>query len=95
MLLKTIVFDKSSPNWEKSRECNIMFLHYTLDYINGVIKNRGYMYLNQICELLGTEWNPDWDNPCVRHENKEIVSFVTDAEVENSYTVRILTIEQF
>ena len=95
MTLKIAVFDKCSVNWTKSRECNIYFLHYVQDYINGVIKHRGYMYLNQICEHLGVEWNPDWDNPCIRNDERRIVNFSTVERSENSFLVNIQSIDQF
>lgn len=95
MILKIVSFDEYNPNWVKSREYNILFLHCALDHINGIIKNRGYIYLNQIYETLGAKWNPDWDNPCVRHDEKLIVNFSSTVTFEERILVEISTIEQF
>lgn len=61
-----IKFDSKNYNWKSDQECNRMFLHITEQHINDVIRARGYIYLNQIYEELGCEWNPDDRNVCVR-----------------------------
>lgn len=76
MLLSKIMFDEMNPNWNKSRERNIMFLKITEDYINRVIRCRGYRYLNQIHEDLGARWNPNDENPCIRNDGVDRIAFI-------------------
>jgi hypothetical protein len=71
--LKTIIFDWRNYNWTKDQEINEMFIKCTENHINGIISHRGYIYLNQICEALGVEWNPDDDNPCIKRGEVDTV----------------------
>ena len=76
MLLKTITFDEKAYGWTNNRESNIAFLGVEERYTNDIIRHRGYMYLNQICEQLGVEWNPEDDNPCIRNDGVDRLAFV-------------------
>ena len=76
MLLKTITFDEKAYGWTKNRETNIAFLHITERYLNECIRHGGCVYLNQIYEKLGVEWNPDDENPCIRNDGVDRISFI-------------------
>lgn len=47
------IFDESNPNWEKSAEKNRFWLHQKEAYANFLLKKRGYLFLNEVYELLG------------------------------------------
>lgn len=49
---------------------NRMFVENKEDYINDLLRYRGYVYLNQIYEFLGIAWDPRCDNVCYIHEDR-------------------------
>ena len=61
----TIYFDKNSIYWNNDNKMNEYFLNSQTDYIRDLIKNRGYIYLNQIYEILGIKWEPKYENRCI------------------------------
>jgi hypothetical protein len=40
-----------------------------------VLKSRGYIYLNQIYEILGIAWDPKQDNHCYTQDDANPVEF--------------------
>ena len=76
MLLKTIMFDANNHNWENSREYNIAFLMTVERYLNDITRHRGYVYLNEICERLGVQWNPNDENPCIKNDGVNRLAFI-------------------
>lgn len=46
-------FDESCAGWTKDPEMNLCFLRRQQDYVNEVLKNKGYMFLNDVYEALG------------------------------------------
>lgn len=62
----TIPFDSQNHNWTGNRENDYMLLRAMENNINDILKHRGYIYLNQIYELLGCSWDPDVRNPCIK-----------------------------
>lgn len=46
-------FDDGCTGWEKDSELNLMFLRRQQDYANNVLKTRGYLFLNEVYEMLG------------------------------------------
>lgn len=64
--MKTILFDEQCMGWDKNIDHNLMFLTTRADYIKEVLMQRGYIYLNQIYECLGAQWNPNLVNVCYR-----------------------------
>lgn len=48
-------FDASSSNFEKDPEYNLMFLRRQQDYANELLKSRGYVFLNEVYDLLGIQ----------------------------------------
>ena len=61
-----IIFDSNSSSWCKDLEFNRFFIWRVIEHILGILNHRGYIYLNQIYELFGVEWNPDDENICYR-----------------------------
>lgn len=92
MLLKTIKFDEKNPNWSKDGKYNALLLRLLEEHLNDTVRHRGYIYLNQICELLGDEWNPDDENPCIKHDGVDRIAFIQFGvfhESDNSLLVQI------
>ena len=46
-------FDAGNPNWEKDSEYNLMFLKRQQAYANDKLKANGYLYLNEVYDMLG------------------------------------------
>ena len=46
-------FDVGTPNWEKDSEYNLMFLKRQQAYANDKLKANGYLYLNEVYDMLG------------------------------------------
>ena len=46
-------FDCSSVGWTKDEQYNRMFVVYQEKYANDVLKARGHLYLNEVCDQLG------------------------------------------
>lgn len=46
-------FDEANPNWEKDAEYNKSWLRLRQSLANDQLKARGYMYLNDVYDLLG------------------------------------------
>lgn len=64
--MKTIIFDERCAAWTKDIDYDLMFLETQGSYIKEIFVHRGYIYLNQIYEYFGVEWNPNLVNPCYR-----------------------------
>lgn len=93
MLLKTVMFDSTNYFWENDRTTNMMFLRMNENYLNDIIKRKGYIYLNEICERLGMGWNPDDENPCVKYNKARGVGdleFDVVAQPDNAVLINIL-----
>lgn len=48
-------FDEFSDYWEKDPEYNLMFLRRQQQYANDRLISRGYLFLNEVYEMLGLE----------------------------------------
>ena len=46
-------FDVGTPNWEKDSEYNLMFLKRQQAYANDKLKANGYLFLNEVYDMLG------------------------------------------
>lgn len=69
----TITFNQStSPCASKGTEENLMFIRYIEKFVNDLLERRGYIYVNQIYELLGVKWDPERDNLCCIKDKKRI-----------------------
>ena len=69
----TIYFDKNCVYWSNDDKMNEHFLNCQADYIRELVRNRGYIYLNQIYEILGAKWEPRYDNQCIENADFTIV----------------------
>lgn len=49
------IFDAQSINWEKNAQYNLMFLRAQQSYANDLLNSRGYLFLNEVFEMLGFE----------------------------------------
>jgi hypothetical protein len=47
------IFDETCPNWEKNAEYNNMFLRQTQNYANQKLREQGFLFLNDVYEMLG------------------------------------------
>ena len=48
-------FDESCPAWDKDPEYNLMFLRRQQDYANDLLKQNGYLLLNDVYKMLGIQ----------------------------------------
>lgn len=46
-------FDEYCTGWTKDPEYNLMFIRQQQNYANELLKNKGYVYLNEVYEMLG------------------------------------------
>lgn len=46
-------FDEASPYWEKDPEYSLMFLRAQQNYANDKLRANGYLFLNDVYEMLG------------------------------------------
>lgn len=92
MMYKSITFDETNVNWSNSKEENLMFLKYSEMHIRDLLINRGYVYLNQICEYLGEGWDPDNYNTCFRYDGyiKDLIWFEIKPLDDVNYIVHIM-----
>jgi len=85
-------FDASCPDFEKDPELNFMFLRAQERYANEQLKRKGYMFLNDVYELVGIPrtkagqfvgWIYDDKNP--EHDGDNFIDFgITDRTKEGS-----------
>ena len=66
-----IMFDESNILWG-SNEQNIMQMRRNMTHINDILRQRGYIYLNQIYECFETNWDTQRYNHCILYNGKEI-----------------------
>ena len=48
-----VFFDEASAAWTKIPECNKMFLLQQQNFANDKLRARGYLFLNEVYEMLG------------------------------------------
>jgi hypothetical protein len=65
------VFDASSTNWKKDPEYNLMFLRAQQAYANNMLQVNGYVFLNDVYDLLGMD----------RTKAGQVVGWVKDSEI--------------
>ena len=46
-------FDEKCAGWSENRETNVYFLRYQQDYANELLRTRGHLFLNEVCDMLG------------------------------------------
>lgn len=53
-----VIFDDVSPDWVNNRNQNLFFLQCQETTANNMLRRRGYLFLNELLELLGLPYNP-------------------------------------
>jgi hypothetical protein len=51
----TFVFDETSNSWQRDAEANKFFLLRQQDWANEKLKSRGYLFLNEVLEMVGIQ----------------------------------------
>lgn len=46
-------YDDGNTGWSKNPELNLMFLRRQQDYANEMLKSKGYLFLNEVYDMLG------------------------------------------
>ena len=66
------IYDAGCNGWTKDAEFNLMFLRHTQAQANDILKRRGYLFLNEVYDMLGFQrtkagqvmgWIYDEENP--------------------------------
>ena len=87
--MKTIIiFDERSWRWDKNSDFIRASLEQSFSYLEGSLRSYGYLYLNDVYETLGLDWNPDNENLCFRKANGPI-EFNYELTEENTYKITI------
>lgn len=82
---------RTSPYATVNVEENRMFISHMENHINDLIKYRGYVYLNQIYEMFGVEWNTEWENLCLtRGDITHRIVFAVARSNEDGFDIDIL-----
>lgn len=69
----TVIFDERSPLWTKDREFNIYTLRYQERYANDKLRAKGYLFLNDVLEMLGLP----------RTKIGQLVGWIYNGEIKN------------
>ena len=75
-----IKFDKTCMGWNSNPEHSKAFIDANRNYIFERLYTRGYVYLNEIYETFGIEWDPKRDNVCYQPCNDGLGILVNPAE---------------
>ena len=89
MKMFEFTFDSTCPSWAKNEECNRMFIKHLDNYLNIVLENRGYVYLNQIYESFGVGWDPKKKNPCFMKDECNSLTFIVNEVSPYVYNITI------
>lgn len=63
-------FDDSCVGWSNDAEQNLMFLKLQEEYANSILRNQGYLFLNDVYEMLGI----------ARSQEGQVVGWIYDTE---------------
>lgn len=87
----TITFNsKTSPYATKDAKYNRMFVRQQEQFINDMLKVRGYIYLNTIYELLGIKWDIEWENIYLQYEPGAYIRLGLRCVNEDGFDIDIL-----
>ena len=86
--MKTITFDKTSAGWHKHVELNEHFLTLQKAYIIEKLSCRGYLYLNEVYESLGVEWDPHNEN-AVWIDKEHEFEITHELTGDNTFTIKV------
>ena len=88
-----IVFDNKNILGQESNENNIMQIRTTMMHINDLLKQRGYIYLNQIYEAFFVYWDTKRCNHCILYADNEIrfeINNIFENKPELGYLIDII-----
>ena len=86
------IFDEGSSRWTKEKAFNEIFIRYVESYADDKLKSKGYLFLNDVYEMLGmpktkigqiTGWRYNTENPMI--DNK--VVFDVQSIGENKFII--------
>lgn len=60
--MKEMVFDILNPNWMEDSVYVEWWFRYKEQYFNTLLNQKGYIYLSEIYENLGFDWDPKDEN---------------------------------
>lgn len=66
MLIKKVKFGKTACSWDEDQNENIHFMKELERTLNIRVKRYGDIYLNEIYEIIGLEWNTGDKNTCFK-----------------------------
>ena len=71
-------------------EENRVFVRMQENYINDLLRVRGYVYLEHIYTIFGVKWNPEWVNSCITYRpNNRQVKLKIVRENEDGFDIDI------
>jgi hypothetical protein len=82
--------EETSAHAMLDREQNFIFIAIQEDYINDLLKARGYIYLNQIYEMFGVKWRTEWENLCITYEPGVRIELAVARDNGNGFDIDIL-----
>lgn len=87
-----IAFDEACTCWENKEEVNRMVLRYLENCVQSLFFTNGYVYPNQIYEILGKKWDPQDDNtPYIYLKNVcDDLQFDVYPKENNRFVIRIV-----
>lgn len=65
------VWECGNPGWTKDAQFNLLYLRKIENYFNDVLKTRGYVFLNEVYEMLGYQKTPAGQIVGWKYNNKE------------------------
>lgn len=86
--MKTIIFDKSNPAYNRSAIYVRYFLDSQIDYLKDKCFYRGHLYLNEVCDALGIAQVPEEENVCYR-ESEGGINFEIEPKEDGTYLIHI------
>ena len=71
-----------------NKEHNLMYVRCQEDYVNDLLKHRGYVYMNEIYTLFGIMWDPKRENPCCIYDGNNYIKFGIQ-DVDDGFIITI------
>ena len=65
--MRRIIFDDKAVGWVKEDVLNRLYIEHNITHLEAKCCYRGYLYLNEVYEILGIAWNPDDENVCFKY----------------------------
>lgn len=93
----TFEFNSMNKYWDHDMDTNIRYLYESCEkHINCLGLAKGYIYMNEIYEIVGIEWDPNNENVCIIYPDVDYVPRLVEFEIfydpknEESIFVHIL-----